>query len=785
MIKVYSIVLFLMLFINSVNAQKIIYVNSNASGANNGSSWTNAYDSLQNALKEALSGDQIWVAAGVYKATSYVGHAGKYLSFNLNGGISLYGGFAGIESSVSQRNWVTNVTILSGDIAIKGDSVDNTNTILVCKNTSTSSLLDGFIVEDGYNINNFQDSIRGAGLCLLRASLIINHCTFKNNISAGIPGGAIFADTLSQLTIRNSLFSNNNAEEGACIYQQHKSILSIDSSQFLHNYSIVSGAGILSYDSCTIVVSNSQFNNNTMGDEGVIQGEGYCNLTVTSCSFESNSALQGSAITFYQSNSLVTITNCTFTNNSASNMGGGLYLLAKANITNCTFENNFGYSGGAVVCYDSATIKKCEFIGNTFSNEGGGIYAGNSISIDSCSFSSNKGTGGDCNAGAIAANGPLIVTNSSFTNNNATNGGAVYTTSSSFFDNCTFDRNKGDEVSNGNGGAIYASAGSIKLTNCTIIGSRATYGGAVYLGGGPSFISNCVFTNDTGFYGAVIYSYDSLVVQNSKFINNNGIEAFSQPSNGGVFCSYGYFKLSNSLFQNNSSDIGGAIYVNTSESSSIINCSFSGNKSDSGAIYNAAPLYIINSILWNDTVPEVFNPQGFTANVTYSLVKGGYAGTGNIAVNPEWDGNLLLTSGSPAIDAGTPDTSGLLITSTDLAGNKRITGAAIDLGAYEYTGSVTAIIKNQQNAVVAIVYPNPFSEVVYFVINRALVTANKLKLSLSDINGGLVSSEVIVLNAIGNTTYKLERGDLIAGIYLYKIESEGGTVSVGKLIIAD
>ena len=95
------LVVFLVLA-SSVPANAVIkYVDAAASGANNGTSWTNAYTDLQIALGTAVALDEIWVAAGTYKPTTGIS---RTASFWLAGGVTVYGGFAGGETMVGQRN---------------------------------------------------------------------------------------------------------------------------------------------------------------------------------------------------------------------------------------------------------------------------------------------------------------------------------------------------------------------------------------------------------------------------------------------------------------------------------------------------------------------------------------------------------------------------------------------------------------------------------------------------------------------------------------------------------
>ena len=96
----------------------VIYVHSGANGTNDGSSWSNAYIGLPQALVNCVSGDEVWVAGGVYTPVD-ADH-----SLNLVNGVGLYGGFSGIETNREQRNPAVNPTILSGDI-LQDDTVDS------------------------------------------------------------------------------------------------------------------------------------------------------------------------------------------------------------------------------------------------------------------------------------------------------------------------------------------------------------------------------------------------------------------------------------------------------------------------------------------------------------------------------------------------------------------------------------------------------------------------------------------------------------------------------------
>ena len=142
----------ILIIINSNYVESsIIYVKSDATGLNNGTSWSNAYILLQSALDNAIIDDQIWVAAGTYYPTKKVGGTDeRNRAFKMKNNVSIYGGFAGNETMLSNRYWQKNETILSGDIGINGDITDNAYHVFYHNgsNLNSTALLDGFKIID-------------------------------------------------------------------------------------------------------------------------------------------------------------------------------------------------------------------------------------------------------------------------------------------------------------------------------------------------------------------------------------------------------------------------------------------------------------------------------------------------------------------------------------------------------------------------------------------------------------------------------------------------------------
>ncbi|MEM1093651.1 MAG: hypothetical protein AAGJ10_03530 [Bacteroidota bacterium] len=151
-----------------------IYVDADANGANNGTSWANAFTSLQSALAVATGSDEIWIAGGTYYPTS---GSSRTISFTITGdqdGLKIYGGFAGTETQRSQRDIGANQVVLSGDIGNPGSINDNSFHVVLfdggtalgtsyTANVTTSTVLDGVIITNGH-ANGSNANAAGAGI---------------------------------------------------------------------------------------------------------------------------------------------------------------------------------------------------------------------------------------------------------------------------------------------------------------------------------------------------------------------------------------------------------------------------------------------------------------------------------------------------------------------------------------------------------------------------------------------------------------------------------------------
>jgi hypothetical protein len=173
-----------------------------------------------------------------------------------------------------------------------------------------------------------------------------------------------------------------------------------------------------------------------------------------------------------------------------------------------------------------------------------------------------------------------------------------------------------------------------------------------------------------------------LRLTNLKIFNNSAIKG------GGLCfcCDCHDVIMDNVLIYNNSAkETGGSICSGQVSNLTLNNVTIANNTSSEAGIitWDDSEITLNNCILWNNLQQEI---EG-NVNAVYSNIKGGYSGEGNINKDPLFvnagEGDFRLQDGSPCINSGTPDTSGLNLLSEDLEGYPRIYDARIDMGAHE------------------------------------------------------------------------------------------------------
>jgi hypothetical protein len=470
------------------------YVMPTSTGTGDGSSWMNASGNLQAMINASVSGDEVWVAAGTYKPNAYpVGCSGCFnmrdYTFQLKNGVKVYGGFAGTEALLIERNISANETILSGDfnnddiitgsgstLSITGNT-ENAYHVVISVLDNADTVFDGFTVSGGNANGELLSSITlethiiykefGGGMHNYYSSPIVNNCTFTGNSTLREGGGIYnrynsspivtncnFIDNLSMFkggvmcnrqfsspTVSSCIFSGNRSGSGSGMFNADFSSPTVSDCIFANNFSIARGSGIANQDSDPIV-SNCIFINNTANIEGGGMSNYYSSPTVINCTFSENSATSsgGGMTNEYSSPSVF---NCTFSNNVAIDFsGGGMYNLQYSNpiVSNCNFINNAANNGGGMLnsLNSSPLVINCTFLNNVAYNYSGGGLNNvlSSPTVVNCVFVENSAF---YKGGGLFNNNESfpIITNCTFTGNSANIGGGIANTlSSPIISNC-------------------------------------------------------------------------------------------------------------------------------------------------------------------------------------------------------------------------------------------------------------------------------------------------------------------------------------------------------------
>ncbi len=282
-------VVFLLMFSRTAAATGVIYVDTDTTGANNGSSWADAYVYLQDALADANAAEkpiEIRVAEGVYKPDQGVIQTpgARTATFQLINGVALKGGYGGFSEPEPEARYIDLYkTIFSGDL--NGNDIEvaahqylpdepsraeNSHHVVTGSGTNATAVLDGFTIFGGNADARFGDESRGGGMYSEGGSPTVTNCTFIYNEARS--GGAICCGDSSSI-ISTCKFSGNRAYDGGGMYNSPEGNPTIINCTFKGNHASRHGGGIYNqFGSPTL--TNCKIVGNTAGEQGSVYGEG-------------------------------------------------------------------------------------------------------------------------------------------------------------------------------------------------------------------------------------------------------------------------------------------------------------------------------------------------------------------------------------------------------------------------------------------------------------------------------------------------------------------------------
>ncbi|MBN1672366.1 MAG: chitobiase/beta-hexosaminidase C-terminal domain-containing protein [Kiritimatiellae bacterium] len=424
----------------------VVFVDATRPAGGNGSSWAQAYRALEDAVNSSGTNEAFWVADGVYTPSS---------TLMVKPGSKIYGGFAGGEGALTDRDIAAHPAIVHGQ--------GNLKHVFFLGAQAENVRLDGLTITAGNARQGSGWDEWGAGVFVDRpSSVTLANCTFSNN-SATSHGGGVFLNRAT-VTMTNCLFVGNSSPFGGAL-GAHESDLDLIVCRFNCN-AAQSGerrGGALWINACPLWLDGCSFlsNNATMGGAVDLNNS---SAVLSNCTFVGNASAGGTGLmgggAIANNLGTLVVDDSLFRGNTTEGDGGGVYsYYTPVIIRGCTFwENSAEHGGGILIDYKLATrdtIERCLFAGNTASVEGGALSSFvRSVDVDNCVFAYNEAT---------------------------SYGGAVRT-------------HAGDPA-----GPYHDPAYVVRLRNCVVYGSRAgLYGGGMVNSFAPmNYLYNCVFWSNT------------------------------------------------------------------------------------------------------------------------------------------------------------------------------------------------------------------------------------------------------------------------------------------------
>ncbi|MDO8684074.1 MAG: right-handed parallel beta-helix repeat-containing protein [Armatimonadota bacterium] len=657
--------------IRSQGPYVIVRVDENGDDANNGSSWALAKRTVGAAIEAASAlGGEVWAKSGVYNER-----------VTLRPFAYLYGGFLGVETLKSQRNWTANPTILDGQqggpvvtaeachiwSGIDGFTIRNGGSAggVTCSYSSPAIVNNTIIgnVGPGVDCNRATPAIRnnlilgntGDGVnCLYSSSAICNN-TILGNISSGIKASYSSPTIYNNIIVNNSKYGvNKMSGTGSPVLKNNCVYNNLDNNYF----GISAGLNDIQQDPQFVDVG---YGNLHIQPTSPCFNAGYGSAVVAGdLDMDGQNRIQGAQVDIGADESdglhgetgpqkIVRVSPTGNDGNDGSSWG-----LAKGTVQ-AAIDSVSG-QGGEVWVKAGTYNERIRLLAFTYVYGG---FAGSETAKDQRDWKINRTILDGQGAGSVVS--------------------AYDCASWSCIDGFTIRNGKGTPDS-------YM--------------SQSPCGGGIYCVNAAPTISNNIITDNAGtVYGAGIYCYNSpAIIKNNLILGN--LAVWTDAGKGaGILCWNSAATISNNVITSNvASNQGGGLYCYMS-AAKVVNNTFAGNSASStngGAIHiDNSSLSLSNNIIALNT-SGIYKSSGTPTlrnNCVYGNVNFAYSGlsggVGDITTDPLLAsadyGNLHIQPGSPCRETGY-DTA-VEAGSLDMDGQNRIQGTQVDIGADESNGS--------------------------------------------------------------------------------------------------
>ena len=380
----------------------LFFVDQSATGAGTGLSWEDAFTELQPALNTAVDGDEIWVACATYEPTQLLDEKDpRSLTFSITSGVSLFGGFAGTETSLDERepNPFFNQCVLAAQSIAKGGDEGPYHVISI-SGVTEPILLDGFAVVGGRATGEVGELQQGGGMRISLSNVALRNMHFEDNrtVTNGPGfGGAVYSDrstlTVADVSVRDCASGRGGgfAIQGGDFFAQRMTV-----TDSLGGFA--GGPALFGRAGARMEVVDSHFENNVGNNQGgAILQDSNARLTVRRSVFLGNLIQnnRGGAIARTGADPLI-IENSVFVGNAARvGVGGGAISIGSGDgavITNSTIvQNESGDAGAAIFVNDAELLVQNSLIFGNAVRGAENVQIGGNLSNVTVEFSLIEG----------------------------------------------------------------------------------------------------------------------------------------------------------------------------------------------------------------------------------------------------------------------------------------------------------------------------------------------------------------------------------------------------------